>query len=117
VPPDVAGELLAAAVRDLTARARRDGLLVSARAARVLQALHDAAERHDAGQAGSDDGTPDAPTAKVEISATDAAKLLGCSAEYARRLCRSGRIHGRRIGRAWLIDTASLDAYRYRRNP
>jgi hypothetical protein len=29
-----------------------------------------------------------------------------------RRLARSGRIQARRLGAAWLIDSASLDAYR-----
>ncbi|MFV2102810.1 helix-turn-helix domain-containing protein [Micromonospora sp. LOL_024] len=112
VPADVAGELLAAAVRDLTARARRDGLAVSGRAVAVLQALHEAAVRHDTTSSGP--GTPTATTPMVEISTHEAATLMGCSAEYVRRLCRSGVVIARRIGPAWLIDRPSLDRHRHR---
>ncbi|MGI5182233.1 helix-turn-helix domain-containing protein [Dactylosporangium sp. CA-152071] len=115
VPGDVAGELLAAAVRDLTARARRDGLLVSARAQRILLALHEAAERHE--QTSTAAGTePVAPaTVAGRVAAAQAAGLLGCTESYVRRLCRAGRLAGERVGPVWLVDTESLDAYRYRR--
>lgn len=119
VPSDVAGELLAAAVRDLTARARRDGLTVSDRALRVLQALHEAAERHDTtppAPAGTGAGTH-ASASPTVITTTHAADLLGCTDSYVRRLCRAGRLTGERVGPLWLIDQASLNAYRYRRNP
>jgi excisionase family DNA binding protein len=121
IPAAVAGELLAAAVRDLTARARRDGLLVSARAARVLQALHEAAERHDEDQAAtaatSDSGSPPAPTSTVgaAVTVTEAAAQLECSPRWVRYLAETGRIAGRRTGRVWLLDPASLDTYRRHR--
>ncbi|WUQ57126.1 helix-turn-helix domain-containing protein [Streptomyces virginiae] len=48
----------------------------------------------------------------MELTAEQAALLLGCSTEYVRRLARTGRVLARRAGPAWLIDPASLDAYR-----
>lgn len=113
VPPDVAGELVAAAVRDLTARARRDGLAVSARAIAALEALHRAAERYDAAMFVDEPAPAASPT--VEIATQDAASAMGCTVQHVTRLCRSGLIRGRRIGRAWLVDQASLDAYRFGR--
>ncbi|AYF31471.1 hypothetical protein CSH63_29300 [Micromonospora tulbaghiae] len=113
VPGEVAGELLAAAVRDMTARARRDGLSVSPRAVVVLQALHVAAERHDTDRFANE--PPPRPAAKVEIDSEDAAQRMGCTAQHVTRLCRAGRITGRQVGRVWLIDRASLDSYRFRR--
>lgn len=113
VPAHLAGELLAAAVRDLTARARRDATLVSPPALRVLQALHQAAVRHDERPSGSAAGTPEGEPSRVEVSTGQAAMVMGCSASYMRRLCRSGAVSARRIGTAWLIDSASLDAHRY----
>ncbi|MFD7968585.1 helix-turn-helix domain-containing protein [Streptomyces clavifer] len=61
---------------------------------------------------GSGDGTPPAPAATVELTAGEAAFLLGCSTEYARRLARTGRVLARRAGPAWLINRQALDTYR-----
>ena len=112
IPGDVAGEVLRALVRDLTARVRADGGEVSPSVRRVLYALHDATQRAEQPEPGSDNGTPAVLPATVELTAHQAALLLECSPEYARRLARSGRVHARRAGPAWLIDSASLDAYR-----
>lgn len=38
----------------------------------------------------------------------EAAGLLRCSPQYARRLLRSGRIAGTQQGRAWQVDVTSL---------
>ncbi|MFJ6934463.1 helix-turn-helix domain-containing protein [Streptomyces sp. NPDC101132] len=111
VPAAVAGEVLRALVRDLTARVRADGGEVSPGVRLLLYALHAANEQHGR-QAGSGNGTPEQAPATVEVTAQQAAELLECSAEYARRLARLGRLHARRVGPVWLVDAASLDAYR-----
>ncbi|MFF0408738.1 helix-turn-helix domain-containing protein [[Kitasatospora] papulosa] len=112
IPVDVAGEVLRSLVRDLTARVRADGGEVSPSVRRVLYALHEASQRAEQPPPGSDAGTPAPPPATVELTAHQAALLLECSPEYARRLARSGRVDARRAGPAWLISRASLDAYR-----
>ncbi|MFJ4794145.1 helix-turn-helix domain-containing protein [Kitasatospora purpeofusca] len=109
IPPDVARELLRPLVVGLAARCRADGTNLSPRTVRLLHALHNSAEH----QPCSATGTSDAVPASVELTAPEAAELLACSPEYVRRLVRAGRIVGRRAGPAWLIDPASLDAYRH----
>ncbi|MES9804976.1 helix-turn-helix domain-containing protein [Streptomyces cinereoruber] len=112
VPAEVAGEVLRALVRDLTARIRADGGEVSPAVRRLLYALHEAAQHPGTAPASSGPGTPPAAPATVELTAPEAAYLLECSPEYVRRLARTGRVLGRRAGRVWLIDPASLDSYR-----
>ncbi|HEY9475776.1 MAG TPA: helix-turn-helix domain-containing protein [Mycobacteriales bacterium] len=115
VPGSVAGEVLAALVRDLTARIRADGGEVSPAARRVLYALHSAAQCHDQvpdERPGSGVGTVGARRVMVEpLTAADAAGMLECSTGYVRRLCRTGRLTARRTASVWLIDPVSLDAY------
>jgi excisionase family DNA binding protein len=112
VPPSVAGEVLRALVRDLTARARADGGELSTEARRVLHALHAAAVRGDHTEPSSSGGTSDQSPATVELTAAEAAFAMRCSPSYARRLARSGRVRARRAGPVWLFDSESLDAYR-----
>jgi excisionase family DNA binding protein len=38
----------------------------------------------------------------------DTSYWLRCSKRYTRRLLREGRIHGRRVGRGWLVTRAEL---------
>ncbi|MFH9012655.1 helix-turn-helix domain-containing protein [Streptomyces sp. NPDC017943] len=117
VPASVAGEVLRALVRDLTARARADGGEVSPGARRVLHALHAAAVQGQGAGPAFVPETPALTAASVELTARQVAEILGCSAQYARTLARSGRVRARRAGPAWLIDSASLDAYRTGRSP
>lgn len=50
----------------------------------------------------SDSGTP----GTVEVGVTEMARYLGCSPQWVRHLCRTGRLPARRIGRRdWLITT------------
>ncbi|GGV83862.1 hypothetical protein GCM10010294_60900 [Streptomyces griseoloalbus] len=113
VPPSVASEVLRALMRDLLDRTRADGGELSPEARRVLHALHAAAVRGEPHPpAGSSGGTPQQPAATVELTAAEAAHAMRCSPSYARRLARSGRVRARRAGPVWLIDSASLDAYR-----
>ena len=115
VPADLAGPVCRILVRDLAQHIRADGGAPTAKLRELLYVLSRAEHRLDV--AGSDDGTPPAVSLTVEISTDHAAQLLGCSAEYVRRLCRSGRLAGRRIGRAWLIDQVSFDSYRHGGHP
>lgn len=112
VPPEVASDVLRALVRDLTARVRADGGEVTPAVRQVLYALHEAAQRTAPPTPSSAPGTPVVAPATVELTAHEAAHLLGCSTEYARRLARTGRVPARRAGPAWLIDRQALDAYR-----
>ena len=45
------------------------------------------------------------------ISVKAAAEFSGYSIQYIRRLLRSGRLEGIKIGQVWLIQLASLEAY------
>lgn len=112
VPASVAGDVLRALVRDLTARVRVDGGEISPRVRTLLYALHAADQGHP-DTPGSAPGTPPPASVTVELSTGEAAALLGCSSEYVRRLARSGRLTARRVGAAWLIDPVALDTYRH----
>jgi excisionase family DNA binding protein len=45
------------------------------------------------------------------ISTKEASSLSGYNADYLARLCRSGKIVGTRLGRAWLVSQESLEAF------
>ena len=45
------------------------------------------------------------------ISVEDAATYSGYSLQYLRRLLRSGRLSGLKIGQLWLIDKLAFDNY------
>jgi excisionase family DNA binding protein len=115
IPADVAGEVLAALIRDMTTRARRDGLLVSDQARRLLYALHEAAEEYD--RAGpSVTGTVLAEPAtlgpEVMVTVREAAAALECSPRWVRRLVAAGRLRARRSGRVLLVHAGDLQTYR-----
>ena len=113
IPPSIAREVLRALLRDLTARVRADGGEVSPGVRRLLLALHTAAEQRTPAPAGSVPGTPLPSPGTVEIVTGEAAALLGCSSEFVRRLCRTGRLRARRDRWEWRIDACSLDDYRH----
>ena len=46
------------------------------------------------------------------ITTPEAAAVLGVSVERVSQLVRAGRLSARRAGRVWLIDRASLRAFR-----
>ena len=45
------------------------------------------------------------------VSVETAAKLSGYSLQYLRRLLRTDKLHGVKMGQLWLIDKFALDAY------
>ena len=45
------------------------------------------------------------------ISVKAAAELSGYNIQYLRRLLRSGRLEGTKIGQVWLIKMASFESY------
>lgn len=49
-------------------------------------------------------GTKPPTPATVEISTTEQAARMGCSDRYVRKLCHTGRLPARRVGRTWLIS-------------
>ncbi|MFD3525060.1 helix-turn-helix domain-containing protein [Streptomyces sp. NPDC058653] len=109
VPPALAGELLRRLLRDVTAEVNANGGVPSPACRELLWSLHTASVAEEKA-ASSDSGTPAGPVGSVEISTTEAAQVLGCSAEYARRLARAGRLPARRVGRQWLIREAAIVA-------
>ena len=52
------------------------------------------------------------PLAEGWISVQDGAELVGYSAVYVRLLARQARIEARKVGRDWLIERASLLAFK-----
>ncbi len=45
------------------------------------------------------------------MSVKTAAEFSGYSLQYLRRLLRTDKLHGVKIGQLWLIDKFALDAY------
>ncbi|AJC60166.1 hypothetical protein GZL_07616 [Streptomyces sp. 769] len=120
VPPTVAGEVLRALVRDLTARVRADGGEVPPpEVRRVLYALHTAAQRADASDSDTapfepTTATGTAPGPSGTVCVAEAAALMGCTPRYVRALIAAGHLPAERVGeRVWAIDTDALDHYRH----
>jgi excisionase family DNA binding protein len=113
IPASIAPEVLRALVRDLSERVRVDGGEVSPAVRGVLFALRTASDQQPCPAGGSASGTSsDLGVSVREVTTEQAAELLGCSRRYVRRLASLKRVTARRAGRVWLIDRASLDAYR-----
>lgn len=120
VPAMIAGDVLRALVRDLTARVRADGGEVAPGVRRLLYALHAAAQHADtfdfarASSASAATGTVLAPSGTVAVA--EAAALMGCSPRHIRALIANGRLPAERVGaRVWAIDAAALNDYRHHR--
>jgi uncharacterized cupin superfamily protein len=45
------------------------------------------------------------------IGTKEASEISGYNSDYIGRLCRSGKVVGRRIGRTWVVEEASLRAF------
>lgn len=43
------------------------------------------------------------------LTAPEAAVRLGCSVQYVRRLLRSSKLHGRKMGRDWLLEESEIE--------
>ncbi len=120
VPAAVAGDVLRALVRDLTARVRADGGEVTPGIRRLLYALHTAAQHADAFDSAtapfdsSATGTP--PRTSGTVSVAEAAALMGCTTRHVRTLIAAGRLPAERVGaRVWAIDADGLNHYRHHR--
>ncbi|MGS2640256.1 helix-turn-helix domain-containing protein [Streptosporangium sp. G12] len=101
IPPEVAAPVLRLLTIGLTARVRADGGEIGPVARQVLHALHAASQRCD--EPGFRSETPEPRPAIVEITVMGMASEMGCSPQYVRRLCASGVLRARRVGRQWLI--------------
>jgi excisionase family DNA binding protein len=115
VPAEVAGSLLQVAVLGLRELVRRDGGAVAPELQRLLYALHDAAEAADAPEVEPAASVASGSASGSYATVAQAAFSLGCSQGWVRSLARRGLLLASRAGRAWLIDRASLDAYRHGR--
>lgn len=103
VSPAVAGDVLRLLVLGLDALVRKDGGEVSPRARTLLLELHRAAQAYDDGAPVPSAELGGPLSATVEVSVAQAARVIGSSREYVRRLCRREVLPARRIGREWLI--------------
>ena len=63
-------------------------------------------------EAGAPAQAPSDPLSSPEVDTGVAAHLLGVTTSRIRQLLRSGEFAGRKIGRIWLISSASVAAYR-----
>ncbi|MFD8610535.1 excisionase family DNA-binding protein [Streptomyces sp. NPDC059631] len=121
VPATVAGDVLRALVRDLTARVRADGGELTPGVRRLLYALHTAAQHADAFDSvtapfDSTAATGSTPRASGTVCVAEAAALMGCTPRHVRALIADGRLSAERVGaRVWAIDPAALDHYRHHR--
>ncbi|MFE7229881.1 helix-turn-helix domain-containing protein [Streptomyces sp. NPDC057596] len=106
VPPSLASEVLRIILRDVGVRVRADGGELSTAVRGLLWALHAGAQAAE-DAAGSAAGTPVAGAASVEVSTAEAARRMGCSESYARRLARSGQVPARKTAGVWLITRAA----------
>ncbi|MFK0296708.1 excisionase family DNA-binding protein [Streptomyces sp. NPDC090442] len=121
VPAAVAGDVLRALVRDLTARVRADGGEVTPGIRRLLYALHTAAQRAEMFdsvaapfESTAATGTTLGPSGTVCVA--EAAALMGCTTRHVRALIAAGHLPAERIGaRVWAIDATGLDHYRHHR--
>ncbi|MGC4927247.1 helix-turn-helix domain-containing protein [Streptomyces sp. DT117] len=109
VPAELSAVVLRVLLRDVGARLKADRGAVPLSTSSLLWALALAAEQAEAAEGSANGPSPDRPVS-MEISASQAAEELGCSARHARRLARSGRLPARRVGRAWLIAEAAIVA-------
>ncbi|ARI56648.1 hypothetical protein A6E92_22190 [Streptomyces sp. S8] len=109
IPAALAGPVLRVLLRDVGARLQSDQAAVPLPVTSLFWALALAAERAEA-EEGSAPGTPAERPVSVEISTADAARELGCSEGYVRRLARAGRLQGRKVGPVWLVAEAAIVA-------
>lgn len=103
VPASVAADVLRLLVLGLDALVRKDGGEVSPRARALLLELHRAAQAYAEGLPVPSSELSGSPSATVEVSVAQAARVMGSSREYVRRLCRREVLPARRIGREWLV--------------
>ncbi|WP_435272202.1 helix-turn-helix domain-containing protein [Streptomyces parvulus] len=107
----LAGTVANAVSLFLGARQRADGGTLTPDARALLAALNRAATQPVSATKPAG-GQP----ANVMLGMGDAAALLGCSPQYARRLAARGEIPGaQRVGRIWLVPSNSLDAFHHER--
>jgi hypothetical protein len=113
--PGEARELLRLVLQGVDVRARNGGTPVAPWLVDVCRELATVAESEPpAWLRGSGDGTTfgtvvDVATGRF-VPTAQAARHAGVSAEYVRRLARTGRIRRRRVGQVWLVDPESLDS-------
>ena len=60
--------------------------------------------------------TPQIPILKNCISVKSAETISGYSNQYLRRLLRSGKLQGVKIGQMWLIELQALESYLHQQN-
>ncbi|MFD6887149.1 helix-turn-helix domain-containing protein [Streptomyces sp. NPDC059957] len=96
---------------------QKSGGALSPEARALLRALNAGAQGP-----GTASGTPSADSRTVDherhghlLGAAEAAKLLGCTRSYFRRLCRSGALPAQRLSGGWVVEAAALDDHRYGR--
>lgn len=113
IPASIAADVSRRLLRDLGREVQANGGRLPPATYRLLWALHEAARAEAAKGAeiapppGSVPGTSVAAGASVEIGTAEAARRMGCSESYVRRLARLGLVPARRVAGVWLITRAA----------
>ena len=109
--PAVARWALGLFVRDLTVRARRNGLVIPLAVKPVLTRLAEIADLPipTSSASGTGFGSVAPEVDSLFVSTRQAADRFGKSDSYVRRLAQAGRIRACRVGRDWRVDPISLD--------
>ncbi|MFH9038971.1 helix-turn-helix domain-containing protein [Streptomyces sp. NPDC017966] len=111
VPARLAASVHDAVLLHLAARARAGGGALTPDARALLAALNRAASAPVSPTKPADDDP-----ATVMLGMGDAAALMGCTPQWARRLAARGAIPGaQRVGRIWLVPASSVDAFHHER--
>jgi excisionase family DNA binding protein len=103
VPPAYVRQLRDLLAAHVVRAARRDGVTVPALLLAFLSDLSAAVDAA-AGQPVPHAEPLPLPPVTVDMTVVDAARVMGASPEYVRRLCRKGRLRARRPGRDWQIE-------------
>lgn len=108
VPRDVAEDVLRLLSVAIVRLPRETGGQLSPRAREIFDAFYGAVRRDEIPK-----GARPAEVAHSALSVAEAAEVRGCSPEYMRRLCRTGRVPARRSAAGWLVmvpDTELAEA-------
>lgn len=119
--PD-AGELLRLVMLGVQVEDARSGARPSRRLVELLRDLYEAEQRHALRRPvpapSSDVGTSTGRSSTVVtgwVLVKEAASLLGCSTRYITELCATEQLAAFKVGLVWVIDRASLEAFRHNR--
>lgn len=111
VPPELARQLVDAAVLGLAVQAGRNG------GGQPPPGMRDLLARIDAAASRRACAPPVATVGPRELTTADAARVMRVSPQQVRKLAAAHKIIARKVGRDWLIDAQAAEDYRRNANP